>query len=101
MSLGVPLPNSWASLTAPPASHAGGQAADPELTSGPGVGKGQWPGTLFLRMALLHMIDSVAAEAMMANVTTHKSAQTRPDTNAVGSKKRTAFRVFMADDAEQ
>ena len=47
---------------------------------------------------------------MMANVTTHKmrkldrlrvlasewSAQLRPDTNAVSSKKRTAFRVFMA-----
>jgi hypothetical protein len=47
---------------------------------------------------------------MMANVTTHKmtkldklrvlasewSAQIRPDTNAVSSKKSTAFRVFMA-----
>jgi hypothetical protein len=47
---------------------------------------------------------------MMANVTTHKmtkldrlrvlasewSAQIRPDTNAVSSKKRTAFGVFMA-----
>ena len=47
---------------------------------------------------------------MMANVTTHKmtkldglrvlasewSAQIRPDTNEVRSKKRTAFRVFMA-----
>jgi hypothetical protein len=40
MSLGVPLPNSWASLTAPPASHAGGQAADPGLASGlPRVGQ--------------------------------------------------------------
>ena len=47
---------------------------------------------------------------MMANVTAHKmtkldglrvlasewSAQIRPDTNAISSKKRMAFRVFMA-----
>jgi hypothetical protein len=57
-------------------------------------------GTLFLRMAL----------QMIANVTTHKmtkldklrvlasewSARIRPDMNAVSSKKRITFRVFMA-----
>jgi hypothetical protein len=60
---------------------------------------------------VLPMVDSVyEAVAMMANVTTHKmtkldklcvlasewSAQIRPDTSAIGSRKKMTFGVFMA-----
>jgi hypothetical protein len=96
------------SASQPPAQLRGLTSRLPRVGEGASKRNRERSGTLLLRTAL-PMVDNVPSSGhMMANVTTQKmtkldklcvltsewSDQLRPDTNAVSSEKRLAFRTM-------